>query len=136
MKLSFIPLLFNTARARYFDTAIRVLRRGTLSKCRVMPKYARAQNSRSLARSSNTRMSLTMFSEITSLFLQNQLAFYIFRQKNFIYIKIILDGFFRVIQKYTALVMKIPHSSCRLVQYFHSSCGIFSHHTQSHSVFI
>ncbi len=66
MKLLSVPLIFNTERARYFDTALRVLRSVTLSKRRAMPKYAGVQNSRTSARSSNTRMGLTMFTEVTS----------------------------------------------------------------------
>ena len=50
----------------------------TLSKCRTMPKYGRAQNSRTSALSSNTVLGLMMFTEVTVLFLQqNCLFFYI-----------------------------------------------------------
>ncbi len=43
MKLLSEPLIFNTECARYFDTALCVLRSVTLSKRRAMPNYARAQ---------------------------------------------------------------------------------------------
>ena len=70
---------FNTDRARFLETALHVLRSVTLSKCRVMPKYARVQNSRTSARSSNTGVGLTMFTEVTSLFFQqNQRCFFFF----------------------------------------------------------
>ncbi len=84
MKLLFVPLLFNTECARYFDTTLRILRSITLSKRRVLPKYARTQNSRTSARSSNTCMGLRMFTEVklTSLLLQqNRPVFYNFKQK-------------------------------------------------------
>ncbi len=88
MKLLSIPLICNTDRSVFFDTALRVLRSVTLTKRCVMPKYVHAQNSHTSARSSNTRMDLTMFTEVTSLFLQqNQpVFFYIFQQKTSYYI--------------------------------------------------
>ncbi len=43
MKLLSIPLIFNTDRSVFFDTALSVLRSVTLSKRRLMPKYARAK---------------------------------------------------------------------------------------------
>ncbi len=97
MKLLSVPLVFNTERARYIDTALRVLRSLSLSKRRAMPKYARVQNSRTSARSSNTRMGLPMLTEVTSLFLQqNRSFFFTFLSKKASYyiIIIMLDGFF------------------------------------------
>ncbi len=48
----------------------------TLSKRRVMPKYASAQNSRTLAWLSNTCMGLTTFTEVISLFLQQNCSIF------------------------------------------------------------
>ncbi len=65
-----MPLIFNTDWVVFFDTALHVLCSVTLSKRRVVPKYARTQNSRISAHLSNMHMSLTMFTEVTSLFLR------------------------------------------------------------------
>ena len=85
MKLLSVSLIFNTERARYFYTALLVLRSVTLSKCCAMPKYARIQKSRTSARSSNTRMGFdNVYWGYFLIFTTKSVVFYIFKQKTFI----------------------------------------------------